>query len=286
VLRCLANQLNLIFIGALTSKFYNFSTRPWELVRVKAIDFFDFFTNPVSFHLKGTQIIKVTNFDSKYWISDSIRFLTVAFSVKQSVYPFSRFSNTVTRISWFEGAIAANAALFDFSNLLNAFTKQFFEINFRSSSNLQIFSVGKYVDVKDLAVIRSRKFQEKDSYFYFPYLNGFGSTSTSSRIGIASKTLESNWFSESMLGTRAVKFCFIFSSNLRYENPIFNARIKSLVDKGDLKVYLFGANNSYSFNYKTTYVGGLGSIRKLFAGRLKHISQVFFSNYSFSIFGF
>jgi len=70
-------------MGALTSKPYAFTTRPWELETRKFFDFFDAFTPKIVLYFRKNQLTRVTSlakhFFKDFWISDKIRF--AAFSV-------------------------------------------------------------------------------------------------------------------------------------------------------------------------------------------------------------
>jgi len=79
-------------MGALTSKPYAFSARPWELRTVESIDLFDAVGSTIQVNLKEHSIVRilprinnVLNFE---WITDRVRFFYDALSRRRILYPF------------------------------------------------------------------------------------------------------------------------------------------------------------------------------------------------------
>jgi NADH dehydrogenase/NADH:ubiquinone oxidoreductase subunit G len=53
------NLVDICPVGALTSKPFAFSARPWELYRIDSIDFSDSVASSISVDLKGTEILRI-----------------------------------------------------------------------------------------------------------------------------------------------------------------------------------------------------------------------------------
>ena len=69
----------LLLTGALTSKPYAFTSRPWELRSVQSIDILDGIGSNIRVDFKETEVVRILprrNPDiNENWISDKIRFL-------------------------------------------------------------------------------------------------------------------------------------------------------------------------------------------------------------------
>jgi len=73
------NLIDLCPVGALTSKPYAFSTRPWELNSIESIDIFDSLGTSIKVDYKESKVIRILpkfnqNLTDKEWITDKIRF--------------------------------------------------------------------------------------------------------------------------------------------------------------------------------------------------------------------
>ena len=71
------NIIDLCPVGALTSKFYPYNNRSWELKSMNSIDFSDGFASEITLQIKNKKIIKIhSNFNQNKaeWISNKTRF--------------------------------------------------------------------------------------------------------------------------------------------------------------------------------------------------------------------
>ncbi len=71
-------KLNLKHIGALTSKPYAYTARPWELENIDSIDFHDAFGSNTQVSVRGSEILrvlpKVNENLNEEWITDKARY--------------------------------------------------------------------------------------------------------------------------------------------------------------------------------------------------------------------
>jgi NADH dehydrogenase/NADH:ubiquinone oxidoreductase subunit G len=68
-------------MGALTSKVYSFSLRPWELKVIETFDFIDSWVSSIFLNTRGSKIIRIlprvtTLCTETFWISDKTRFFS------------------------------------------------------------------------------------------------------------------------------------------------------------------------------------------------------------------
>lgn len=275
------NVVYFIPVGALTSKSYNFTYRSWELKIRKSIDYFSFFAYPVTVALRGPYVFKISSFKTKNWISDTTRFFfqgLIGFANNMNTLTFSNKSYT---ISWYETSFFIVKEFIGNKFFLRR-PKCFYKLKVPV---VNFCVVGQYIDVKDINIIWSKFFFVANSIILFPYLNGFffqAFTSVTRQTYVSAALIENNFAKVTFISSY-----FIFWSNLRYEAPVLNFRIRRLVVENiDFRVFFFGEfNTSYLFNYPVVYIGSLSSFFKLISGRLKNVSSIFFRISTASIFG-
>ena len=278
-------------IGALTVKSFSFTARPWELEIKKSIDFFDFFAYPVSFFVKQGEILRVSSFNMQFWISDSIRFFFTksdAKSVFANSFPIYVSVKTQYNVSWFELALFISYSLFQIDFCFFTSDTCFFKnsVNMQVGSLLNFVSADSFVDLTDRfqiylffkSIVSKSVFfktQQISQFFFSPF--NFSQVTS----------LEKSMFPYFIDKNKNFCFVFIFGSNLRYESPVLNSKVRSFYTANPIqfRVYQFGKNFSYFFNYPVLYGGGFSELIKLFSGRAKFLSKLIFSRNSFSIFG-
>lgn len=120
------NVIDLCPVGALTSKPYAFTARPWELTKVTSIDLSDSLHSNVSYHINHQRILRVLpvlNSElNEEWLSDRARFLYDGYRVQRLTQPFTTVKSRVlslSRFGFFEGVFFQAGPLFGFYSLLN-----------------------------------------------------------------------------------------------------------------------------------------------------------------------
>ena len=92
-------------IGALTSKPYAFTSRPWEL-RVTDIDTLDSVGSNIRVDARGTEIMRIVprlNEDiNEEWISDKTRFAYDGLKRQRLTQPLVRKDGKLTPVDWLE----------------------------------------------------------------------------------------------------------------------------------------------------------------------------------------
>lgn len=85
------NVIDLCPVGALTSRPYTFSARPWELFSMETIDILSPFCSDIKVDIKGNEVMRILPVvDSTFktdWITDSIRFCFDALKTDRLVNP-------------------------------------------------------------------------------------------------------------------------------------------------------------------------------------------------------
>ena len=109
------NIIDLCPVGALTSKPYAFTARPWELVKTETIDVMDALGSNVRIDTKGREVMRIIprNHDgiNEEWISDKTRFVWDGLRSQRIDRPYLRVDGRLKPVDWGEALEAAASAL-------------------------------------------------------------------------------------------------------------------------------------------------------------------------------
>ncbi|WP_424971537.1 NADH-quinone oxidoreductase subunit NuoG [Dinoroseobacter sp. S76] len=109
------NIIDLCPVGALTSKPYAFTARPWELTKTETIDVMDALGSNIRVDTKGREVMRIMprNHDgvNEEWISDKTRFIWDGLRRQRLDTPYIRENGKLRRASWPEALSAAAAAM-------------------------------------------------------------------------------------------------------------------------------------------------------------------------------
>ena len=107
------NMVDLCPVGALTSKPYAFTARPWELNKTESIDVMDALGSAIRIDTRGREVMRIlprTNDDvNEEWISDKTRYVVDGLSTPAARPPLHARGRPLEAASWKE-AFAAIAA--------------------------------------------------------------------------------------------------------------------------------------------------------------------------------
>ncbi len=109
------NIIDLCPVGALTSKPYAFTARPWELTKTESIDVMDALGSNIRIDTKGREVMRILprNHDgvNEEWISDKTRFIWDGLRRQRLDTPYIRENGKLRKASWAEAMAAAAAAM-------------------------------------------------------------------------------------------------------------------------------------------------------------------------------
>ncbi len=109
------NIIDLCPVGALTSKPYAFTSRPWELVKTETIDVMDALGSNIRVDAKGAEVMRIIprNHDgvNEEWISDKTRFVWDGLRNQRIDQPYMRIDGRLTPVDWKQALAAAAEAL-------------------------------------------------------------------------------------------------------------------------------------------------------------------------------
>ncbi|WP_127560871.1 NADH-quinone oxidoreductase subunit NuoG [Nioella ostreopsis] len=109
------NIIDLCPVGALTSKPYAFTARPWELTKTETIDVMDALGSNIRVDTKGREVMRILprNHDgvNEEWISDKTRFIWDGLRRQRLDTPYIRENGKLRKASWPEALSAAASAM-------------------------------------------------------------------------------------------------------------------------------------------------------------------------------
>ncbi len=109
------NIIDLCPVGALVSKPYAFTARPWELTKTESIDVMDALGSNIRVDTKGREVMRFLprNHDgvNEEWISDKTRFVWDGLRKQRLDTPYIRENGKLRKASWPEALAAAAAAM-------------------------------------------------------------------------------------------------------------------------------------------------------------------------------
>ena len=109
------NIIDLCPVGALTSKPYAFTARPWELSKTETIDVMDALGSNIRVDTKGREVMRILprNHDgvNEEWISDKTRFVWDGLRRQRLDQPYLRENGKLRPATWPEALGKAAAAL-------------------------------------------------------------------------------------------------------------------------------------------------------------------------------
>ncbi|MBZ4023909.1 NADH-quinone oxidoreductase subunit G [Rhodobacter sp. TJ_12] len=109
------NIIDLCPVGALTSKPYAFTARPWELTKTESIDVMDALGSNIRIDAKGREVKRIVprNHDgvNEEWLSDKGRFIWDGLRRQRLDTPYIRENGKLRKANWGEALAAAAAAM-------------------------------------------------------------------------------------------------------------------------------------------------------------------------------
>ncbi|NEX44648.1 NADH-quinone oxidoreductase subunit NuoG [Pseudotabrizicola algicola] len=109
------NIIDLCPVGALTSKPYAFTARPWELSKTESIDVMDALGSNIRIDTKGREVMRIIprNHDgvNEEWISDKTRFIWDGLRRQRLDTPYIRENGRLRKAGWGEALAAAAAVM-------------------------------------------------------------------------------------------------------------------------------------------------------------------------------
>ena len=238
------NLIDVCPVGALTSKPYAFTARPWELTKTESIDVMDGVGSNIRIDSKGREIMRIVprlNEDvNEVWISDKARFSYDGLQKRRLDRPWVR--NTKTK-------------KLEESTWENAFTVIADKMKKTAPSDM-VALAGDLADMESVQTLKSLMSKvECDDLECRMDGAHFDVTTPSSYL-----------FNGGIDAIENADTILIIGSNPRHEAAIINTRIQKAVRDNKAKVGLIGS--PYDLNYKYEHLGnGASDIESLMKSR-------------------
>jgi NADH-quinone oxidoreductase subunit G len=238
------NLVDVCPVGALTSKPYAFSARPWELRKTDSVDVFDAVGSNIRVDARGPEVLRVlprTNEDvNEEWIADKTRHAIDGLLRQRLDRPYIRVDGKLRPATWAE-ALATIAR------------------RTKGVAGDRIAAIaGDMADAEALIALKD-------------LMTGLGSPNLECRQdgGSFDTGARSGYlFNTTIAGIDRADAFLIVGSNPRWEAPIINARIRKrfLMLRETFQAGVIGAN--IDLTYPTTYLGaGPRTLAEIAEGR-------------------
>jgi len=219
------NVVDLCPVGALTSKPYAFEARPWELKKTLSIDVMDAVGTNIRLDSRGRQVLRalpVINEDvNEEWASDKTRHAVDGLVRRRLDRPFVRKAGKLVEATWDE----AFAAIAD-------------------------VKAGKSV-----AAVHGDLLDCETMFAAKALLASMGSTLLEGRqtgMDYDTSSLAAVNFNTTIAGAAKADAILLIGTNLRWEAPLVNTRIRKAIKKG-AKVFAIGPE--VDLTYKVEWLG-------------------------------
>jgi len=223
------NAVDLCPVGALTSKPYAFNARPWELRKTESIDVMDAQGAHIRVDTRGREVLRVLprNDDdiNEEWISDKARHACDGLKRQRLDRPLLREGGKLVPVSWAEAFATISARV-------------------KSAAPDRMAAI-----VGDLAAAEEIK-ALKD------LMTAFGVNNLDCRQDGAKLpgTPRQSWlFNTTIAGVDAADALLLIGTNLRWEAPVLNARIRKIWLSGKLRIANVGV--PYDLTYPVEQLG-------------------------------
>ena len=237
------NVVDLCPVGALTSKPYAFSARPWELTKTESIDVMDAVGSAIRIDSRGREVMRIlprNNDDvNEEWISDKTRHVVDGLRTQRLDQPYVRVNGRLTPATW----------------------AQAFDVIVGKVKAAKPDRVGAIAG--DLAAVEEM-FALKD------LMTRLGSKNLDA--GQDGAVFNPAWgrssylFNATIAGIEKADALLIVGSNPRREAPVLNARIRKRWRTGKLAVAIIG--EKADLTYPCDYLGaGPETLAEVAAGR-------------------
>ena len=219
------NIIDLCPVGALVSKPYAFTARPWELSKTESIDVMDALGSNIRVDTKGREVMRFLprNHDgvNEEWISDKTRFVWDGLRKQRLDTPYIRENGKLRKASWPEALSAVAAAMN--GNKIAGLVGDLVPVE-------AAFALKKLIEGQG-GVVECRTDGAK-----LPAGNRSGYVGTASIEDIDS-----------------AKYIMVIGSNLVVEAPVLNARIRKAWTNGcNVDVIGKAVDLTYEYNHKGT----------------------------------
>lgn len=236
------NVIDLCPVGALTSRPFAFTARPWELGKTESIDVMDAVGSAIRVDTRGREVMRimprVNEAVNEEWISDKTRFIWDGLKTQRLDRPYVRRDGRLQPASWAEAFAAIKSAV-------------------SATSGQRIGAIaGDMASVEEMFAMKE-------------LLAALGSQNMDCRqdgskldpaLGRASYL-----FNPTIQGIEGADALLLVGSNPRFEAAVLNARIRKRWRRGNFPIGVIGEAGELRYDYE--YLGaGTDTLNDLVGG--------------------
>jgi NADH-quinone oxidoreductase subunit G len=244
-----SNVIDLCPVGALTSKPYAFTARPWELSKTQSVDVMDAVGSAIRIDTRGREVMRIlprTNDEiNEEWISDKTRHVVDGLRTQRLDQPYVRLNGRLQPVSWPQ-AFAAIAEKM------------------------------KATHASKIGALAGDLCGAEEMYALKDLMGGLGSPHIDARQDGAA--FNPAWgratylFNATIAGIERADALLIVGSNPRREAAVLNARIRKRWRFGNFPIGVIGENPDLTYDYEHLGAGAetlAGLAQSKFADVLK-----------------
>lgn len=221
------NVIDLCPVGALTSRPYQDTARPWELTKTETIDVMDAVGSNIRVDSRGREVMRImprlNEAVNEEWISDKTRFIWDGLKTQRLDQPYIRKNGKLVPATWSEALNAVAAKV-------------------KAAKPSKIGSIaGPMSCVEDMYAMKQ-------------LLGQLGSNNMDCRdegsVLDPSKGRASYIFNTTIEGIEEADAIMMIGTNPRKEAPLVNTRIRKRYVEGDLLIGVIGEEMDLTYEYK------------------------------------
>lgn len=231
------NVVDLCPVGALTSKPYAFTARPWELRKIDSVDVMDAIGSNIVVHQRAGDVMRIqpriNEEINEEWINDKTRFAYDGLRRQRLVTPMVRGADNALKACDWDDAFYAIAD------------------KLATTSGSDVAAVaGGLVDAEALVTLKD-------------LMNKLGSENVCTEEVFPNEGAGSDFRHNYLLnsGIATVEdsdLVLLVGTNPRFEAPLFNTRLRKSMINNDLRIALLGTQVDLTYNYD--YLGDSASV--------------------------
>jgi NADH-quinone oxidoreductase subunit G len=235
-----ANVIDLCPVGALTSRPYAFEARPWELKKTLGIDVSDAIGANIRIDSRGREVLRalprINDDVNEEWISDKARYQVDGLTRRRLDRPYLRRDGKLVPATWNEA--------------------------FEAIASLK--------PGKSIAAVAGDMLDCETMFAAKKLVGALGSTLLEGRqtgMDYDTSSLAAVNFNSTLAGIETADAILIVGSNVRWEAPLVNVRLRKAVKRG-ARVFLIGPE------WETTFGGEfLGSDLSVLGKLPEHVAE-------------
>nr|AWW05879.1 NADH-ubiquinone oxidoreductase 75 kDa subunit [Nilaparvata lugens] len=224
------NIIDLCPVGALTSKPYSFTARPWETRKTESVDVHDAVGSNIVVSTRTGEVLRilprVNEEVNEEWLSDKSRFAYDGLKRQRLISPMLKVGGQLAAVDWEDALISC--------------ARQLVEAGPQAAA-----IVGGLVDAEALVALKDLFNRLGSEQLYTE--EAFPAT------GAATDLRSTYILNNKITGVEEADLILLVGTNPRFEAPLLNARIRKSYVHNELDIALIGPQLNLTYDY--THVG-------------------------------